>query len=316
MALNSEIAAFLELVSAGRNAGKRQPMHTLTPVEARVQFDQSSLLMDPGSEEIECVETLWIDTRDGHSLEARLYSDQPLASGAGLPGMLYLHGGGYVVGSLDSHDSLCRSLAQKSGCAIVSVAYRLAPEWRFPTALNDAEDAWHWLVQRAESLGLGPDRLAIGGDSVGGSLTTVLADQLAQQSGPQPGLQVLVYPVTDASRTTDSIQQWGEGHLLEKDTLAWFYRQYAGDARDVIDPRFSPLLGQANAAAAPALVLLAECDPLHDEGVAYAGHLQAAGVRVDLQVYAGMTHDFLRMGAIIDEAEEAQDRIAQALKAL
>jgi acetyl esterase len=316
MALNPEIAAFLELVSAGRNAGKRQPMHTLTPVEARTQFDQSSLLMDPGSEEIECVETLWIDTRDGSTLEARLYSDQPLIAGAGLPGMLYLHGGGYVVGSLDSHDSLCRALAQKSGCAIVSVAYRLAPEWRFPTALNDAEDAWRWLLQCADSLGLSQARLAIGGDSVGGSLTTVLADLLAWQSGPRPGLQVLVYPVTDASRTTDSIQRWGEGHLLEKDTLAWFYRQYAGQPGDVADPRFSPLLGAVNASSAPALILLAECDPLHDEGVAYARHLQAGGVKVDLQVYPGMTHDFLRMGAIIDEAEEAQDRIALALSRL
>lgn len=312
MSLNPDIAAFLELVGNGRASGKRLPMHALTPEQAREQFDQSSLMMEAGGEDLEVVDELQVPTRDGARLDARIYSNHALAEGAGRAALLYFHGGGYVVGSLDSHDSVCRALAAMADCVVLSVAYRLAPEFRFPTAADDAQDAWHWLVANAPRLGIDPRRLAVGGDSVGGSLATVLAAQpLATEV--QPLLQVLIYPVTDASQGSASIERYGVGHLLEKDSLAWFYTHYQRDADDRLDPRFSPLLGKVGANGPPVLLILAECDPLHDEGVAYARHLQAAGVAVELKVYPGMTHDFLRMGAIIDEAEQAQQHIAERL---
>ncbi|AVK07509.1 MULTISPECIES: alpha/beta hydrolase [Pseudomonas aeruginosa group] len=317
MALNPDIAAYLELVGNGRSSGKSLPMHQLTVQQAREQFDQSSALMDPGLDEpLARVETLFVPARDGTSLPARLYSPQGLSASPSLPGVLYLHGGGYVVGSLDSHDALCASLAERAGCVVLSLAYRLAPEWRFPTAAEDVEDAWCWLAAEAERLGIDPQRLAVAGDSVGGSLCAVLSRQLALRGdASQPRLQVLIYPVTDASRTRQSIERYAVGHLLEKDSLEWFYQHYQRSPEDRQDPRFSPLLGVVPADLAPTLLLVAECDPLHDEGIAYAEHLRQGGAQVELCVYPGMTHDFLRMGAIVDEADEAKDMIAEALVA-
>lgn len=313
MSLNPDIAAFLELVGAGRDSGKRTAMHQLSPQAAREQFDQSSQLMMADCEELPRVENLSITVRDGSHLHARLYS--AALPGASSAAVLYFHGGGYVVGSLDSHDALCRALAARAGCVVIAVGYRLAPEWVFPTAVHDAQDAWHWLLQEAEALGIDPTRLAVAGDSVGASLATVLCNQLAvDPRHAQPCLQVLIYPVTDASRPTASLQRYGSGYLLEKDTLSWFYEHYAGEPSDRLDPRFSPLLAQIAPNVAPVLLAVAECDPLHDEGVAYAAHLQAAGVAVDMKLYAGMTHDFMRMGAIVDEAEEALEWIADALR--
>ncbi|OLU26323.1 lipase [Pseudomonas sp. PA15(2017)] len=315
MSLNPDIAAFLQLVGNGRASGKRVGMHELTPEQAREQFDQSSLLMDAGGEDLAVVDELQLPVRDGSLLGARVYSSQALKAGAGRPALLYFHGGGYVVGSLDSHDSLCRALASMVDCVVLSVAYRLAPEFRFPTAANDAQDAWNWLVASAQDLGLDRSRLAIAGDSVGGSLATVLAAQLTG-APVQPRLQVLIYPVTDASRSTPTIERYAEGYLLEKASLDWFYNHYQRDVTDRLDPRFSPLLGEVSTVVAPVLLVLAECDPLHDEGVAYARHLQAAGVEVELKVYEGVTHDFMRMGSIIDEAEHAQRHIAERLMAV
>ncbi len=314
MSLNPEIAAYLELVETGRSSSQRIPMHGLAPEEARRQFDQSSLLFAAQAAELASVETLWIATRDGAQLEARLYRARLPEEGEASPTLLYFHGGGYVVGSLDSHDGLCRDLAAQGDFAVLAVAYRLAPEQRFPTACNDARDAWHWLTDNASGLGLDATRLAVGGDSVGASLATALARELALSgAASRPRLQVLIYPVTDATRRTPSLERYGEGHLLEAATLAWFYQQYASADNDRHDPRFSPLLGSVPADLAPALVMLAECDPLHDEGLAYVAHLREAGIAVELHDWEGMTHDFLRMGVIIDEAEEAQVMIATAL---
>ncbi|WP_060481512.1 alpha/beta hydrolase [Pseudomonas sp. NBRC 111119] len=314
MALNPDIAAYLELVDGGRAAGRRNAMHLLSAQEARRQFDLASQMMDAGGIELAQVDDLQVPARDGHALAARLYSASRLNPQAPAATVLYLHGGGYVVGSLDSHDGLCRALAESGEIAVLSIAYRCAPEWRFPTAVYDAEDAWAWLASHGQAYGLDPKRLAVAGDSVGGSLATVLANRLASVMAPvQPLLQVLIYPVTDASRQRASIERYASGYLLEKQTLEWFYDQYQSVADDRLDPRFSPLLGKPAQDAAPVLMLLAECDPLYDEGVAYAEHLRTAGARVELCVYEGMTHDFLRMGAIVEEAQQAQGHIVRAL---
>jgi acetyl esterase len=314
MSLNPEIAAFLELVEAGRSSTQRTPLHGLSPEDARQQFDLSSRLFAAQAAEVASVETLWIPARDGAQLEARLYRPQLPEAGRPTPTLLYFHGGGYVVGSLDSHDGLCRDLAAQGDFALLAVAYRRAPEQRFPNACNDALDAWMWLADNASNLDLDPTRLAVGGDSVGASLATVVARDVALSGAvSRPRLQVLIYPVTDATRQTPSLARYAEGHLLEAATLAWFYQQYAAQDSDRQDPRFSPLLGSVPVDVAPALVMLAECDPLHDEGLAYVAHLREAGVAVELHDWEGMTHDFMRMGVIIDEAEEAQEVIAIAL---
>ncbi|NWE17267.1 alpha/beta hydrolase [Pseudomonas yamanorum] len=312
MSVNPDISAYLQLVNNARAEGKTVPMHASTPEDARVGFDQSSLLMSIASDELEHVQELQVPARDASLLPARLYSRRSPTLDAPQPALLYFHGGGYVVGSLDSHDALCRTLAELADCVVLSVAYRLAPQWRFPTAVEDAQDAWHWLRHHAASLGIDPARLAIGGDSVGGSLATVVANGCDRAH--QPRVQVLIYPVTDASASTASTARYATGHLLEAQTLQWFYQHYERTPQDRLDPRFSPLLAAPNAQAAPVLLVLAECDPLHDEGVAYAARLREAGVAVDMQVFEGMTHDFLRMDALVDEAQDAQALIAQALK--
>ncbi|WP_449434128.1 alpha/beta hydrolase [Pseudomonas putida] len=314
MSLNPDLAAYLKLVEDGRSTGKVLPMHALTADEARRQFDASSALMAPKADEPAHIRDLTLTARDGHALAVRQY--QPALADAELQGaaLMYLHGGGYVVGSLDSHDALCWNLAQEAGVPVLSVGYRLAPQWRFPTALNDALDAWQWLVAEAPALGLDAQRLAVVGDSVGGSLATVLASQLAEQSVlPAPRLQVLIYPVTDAGCARQSLTRYGSGYLLEAQTLEWFYQQY-GEPQDRRDPRFSPLLGAVSPRCAPALLLLAECDPLHDQGLAYARHLQEGGVQVQLQVMKGVTHDFMRMGLIIEEADEGLALVVDALR--
>ncbi|WP_028632196.1 alpha/beta hydrolase [Pseudomonas parafulva] len=310
MSLNPDIAAYLQLVEAGRAEGKTLAMHAASPELAREVFDQSSLLMSAGGDDLEHIEELEIPARDGALLPARLYSAHGIDRDRLQPGVLYFHGGGYVVGSLDSHDALCRTLAALSGCVVLSVAYRLAPQWRFPTAAQDALDAWQWLQDQGPGIGIDAGRLAVAGDSVGGSLATVVANHAAVA----PRLQVMIYPVTDASRWHDSVQRYATGHLLEADTLEWFYQHYQRSVEDRSDPRFSPLLETPERLRVPALLVVAECDPLFDEGRAYAAHLRAAGVEVEERIYEGMVHDFMRMDALVDEAQEALEVIAEALQ--
>lgn len=314
MSLNTEIAAFLELAQAGRAEGKVQSMADLSPEQARREFEQTSQRLDLGPAPLQSVQTVDVGSHD-NPLAGRLYRAQ--VGGQPQPVLLYFHGGGYVVGSLDSHDSLCRALAQEAHCAVLAVAYRRAPEHRFPAACDDALQALRWLLAHAAEHGLDPTRIALGGDSVGGSLATVLANQLAsnaQLADVQPRLQILIYPVTDATDQGDSMQRFAEGYLLEARTLEWFYQHYQRQPEDRLDPRFSPLLGPLPGNAAPMLMLVGDHDPLYDQALAYAEKAKANGVAVQCQIYPGMTHDFVRMGALVDEAEEAQTLIAQALK--
>lgn len=317
MSLHPELTAFLDLVEEGRLAG-RPPLHALSPVAARESFEQASAgLVWPWPRQIARRE-LTARTRDGAELGLRLYLPEVACDGA-WPVLLYFHGGGYVVGSLDSHEGICAELAWRTPCAVLAVDYRRAPEHRFPTALFDAEDALRWLQAEGPALGLDVDRLAVGGDSAGATLATVLAIQAARapQDWPQIRLQLLCYPSTDASRTTVSNDLFDEGYLLESATLEWFYSQYQRTPADRLDWRFSPLLCEDVRGVAPAFVGLAQYDPLHDEGVAYVERLQAAGVSVTWRDYAG-THDLLRMGAImpgIDQVyAEMAGSLAQALR--
>jgi acetyl esterase len=233
-------------------------------------------------------------------------------SHAVLPALLYLHGGGFTIGGLETHDSLCRQLALRAGVAVVSLDYRLAPEHRFPAAVDDTQAALRWMAVHAASWGLDPTRLAVGGDSAGGTLAAVAA-LTARDEGIPLALQLLITPGTTARADTESHARFARGFLLDADAIAWFFEHYIDDAhRD--DWRFAPLNADELEGVAPACVLLAEADPLVDEGVAYADRLRVAGVPVQLELFRGVTHDFIKMGRAIPEALDAQAAVAQALR--
>ena len=303
MALHPDIEGLLELAEFGRLSGKSRPMHELTPDEARQQFEQTSQLLDTAPVGELTVTAVSIPARDGHLLSARLYA-KPQSDNEPLPVLLYFHGGGYVVGSLDSHDTLCRRLALAGEFAVLSADYRLAPEHRFPTAYHDAEDVTRWLASGAPALRLDAQRVALAGDSVGGSLVASLSIAIAQdpQAWPlSPRLQVLLYPVIDAVKKRPSLERFAEGYLLEATTLEWFYQQYQRSEADRSDWRFSPLFAERLERLTPTVLWLAEYDPLLDEGLAWAEKLRAAGQPLVLDVKAGMTHDFARMGEMVQE---------------
>ncbi|MGX1324737.1 acetyl esterase [Bradyrhizobium sp. USDA 377] len=314
MSLDPDIAALLEMVQAGTESGARIPFPQLTAMQARADFDASSPLLDVDPPALGYEHRLSLPTRDGAMIEARLYASTAPSDRSPMPVLLYMHGGGFVVGSLDSHQPLCRGLAEDSGAAVLSVGYRLAPEHKFPTAFEDSVDALAWIGREGRAIGLDARRVAVGGDSAGGTLAAALAIEARTNGGlPQPVLQVLAYPGLSSRQTSASYERYGSGHLLERSTVDWFLQQYLRDESDRDDWRFAPLAANDLSGLAPAFVVLAEFDPLVDEGRAYAARLEAAGVPVDLHVYPGMIHEFLRMGNVVADALQARAAIGQAL---
>lgn len=315
-ALHPDIAALLEMVKAGVESGARTPLPLLTPEAAREDFDQSSMLLDVEADPLPHERRLSLPTRDGGEIEARLYAPREPSLDAKLPVTLTMHSGGFVVGSLDSHEWQCRRLAAATEAAVLSIAYRLAPEHRFPTAFEDACDALAWIGREGTTFGLDPRRVAVFGDSAGGTLAAALAIAARDEPDlPTPVLQVLAYPGLGSHQDTDSFRRYGRGYLLEAETVDWFFQQYLREPRDRGDWRFAPLAAPDLAGVAPALIVLPEFDPLFDEGEAYAERLRAAGVAVQCRTYRGMVHEFLRMGNVVDDALDAQAEIASALSA-
>ena len=313
MPLDPDLAAFLELVEAGISNGA-QPLHQLSTATARAQYDKSTLSLDSEGMDVASVKSIQIPCRDGNWIDARLYAPAiPAHEGSLLPALLYFHGGGYCVGGLDSHDSLCRALTALTPCCVLSVAYRLAPEHKFPTAVHDAQDAYRWLLPNGSSYGIDTRRIAVGGDSVGGTLATELALAAREAGWPQPMLQVLLYPCTSSRQDTGSHTRLAQGYLLEAPTLQWMFNNYLRAAADRTDWRFAPLEAADLSNLAPAFIALAEFDPLVDEGMTYAERLKAAGVSTQLKIYEGMTHDFARLGNIVREADLVRMDMAQAL---
>jgi acetyl esterase len=313
MPLDPDLAAFLELVDAGISNGA-QPLHALSPASARAEYDKSTLALDAEGVDIASVKPVEITGRDGHRIDARFYMPAvSLPEGRPLSALLYFHGGGYCVGGLDSHDSLCRALAAFTPCCVLHVAYRLAPEHKFPAAVHDAQDAYRWLLANGAACGVDAQRIAVGGDSAGGTLATGLTIAARDDQWPQPLLQVLLYPCTAAWQDSASHRRLAQGHLLEAVTLQWMFGNYLRDEADRDDWRFAPLEANDLSNLPPAFIALAEYDPLVDEGTEYANRLKEAGVAVDLKVYEGMTHDFARLGNIVNEAELVRRDIAKAL---
>ncbi|SEM44997.1 Acetyl esterase/lipase [Variovorax sp. YR750] len=309
MPLHPDLEAFLELATLAEEDG-RPPMCDMSPDEARASYDQSTLALDGVGPDLP-VEDIALRARDGATLRARLY--RGAATGAPLPTLLYFHGGGYVVGGLDSHDALCRALAQRTPCAVLAIDYRLAPEHRFPTAFHDAEDAALWLAAHGGTHGLDTTRVAFAGDSVGGTLATALTLAARDAGRPQPLLQVLLYPCTSIRQDSESHRRYASGHLLEQRTLQWMFGHYLRSEDDRQDWRFAPLAARSLQGIAPAHIVLAEYDPLVDEGKAYAARLHEAGVRTHLEVHEGMVHDFARLSQVVEEADTLRSSLAQVL---
>lgn len=283
---------------------RRTPMHLLTPQQARDAYEVGAGMLEVPKASLVRVDNFSIPARDGFAMTARRYAN----SFEPLPTLLYLHGGGFMVGSVDTHDILCRELSRLSGCAVVSLGYRMSPEHPFPTAVNDAWDALAWLATQPECTGV-----AVGGDSAGGTLAAVCAI-LARDAQLPLALQLLFYPGCGAHADTPSHTRFATGLLLEREHLHFFFNHYLRTPADYEDWRFAPLQAPSVDGVAPAWFGLAEYDPLVDEGLLYADKLRLAGVPVDLDIFRGVTHEFIKMGRVISEARQAHRMAAQALR--
>ncbi|MGC4060239.1 MAG: alpha/beta hydrolase [Aquabacterium sp.] len=307
--LHPDLAAFLDLV----NASDKPPMSELGVAQARELYDASTLMIDAPGETSAIALDLSIPCRDGARIGARLY--KPDTDATSQPVVLFFHGGGYVLGGLDSHDSLCEAMAVNTPCAVLAVDYRLAPEHKFPTAFHDAEDALQWLRSHGAAHGLDVDNMAVVGDSVGGSLATALTLSIRDGGKRLPCIQILLYPCINGHQSSESHKRFWAGYLLEGDTLRWMYANYLRHDDDRQDWRFAPAHASDLQGLPPALIILGDHDPLLDEGLLYADMLKKAQVPTELKIYEGMIHDFARLGNIVDEAHHVRLAIARALRA-
>jgi acetyl esterase len=285
----------------------RPPFYALSVPEAREAYTAASEILELPRAPLARVEDIRIPAADATPLPARIYA----ASHDKLPVLLYFHGGGFVIGNLETHDSLCRQLALRSGAAVIALDYRLAPEHQFPVAVEDSWAAIDWLTNHGDTIGLDGSRLGVGGDSAGGTLAAVAAIH-ARDIGLPLRAQLLITPGTTAHADTPSHRSFASGYLLEAKGISWFFDRYIPLALRE-DWRFAPLYADDVEGVAPACVILAECDPLVDEGVAYADKLRSADVPVTLELYKGVTHDFIKLGRALPEAAHAQAAAAAAI---
>lgn len=285
-----------------------------TPQAMRVGYASMMETFAQATPELARVEDLVVPA-SGSDPEVPIRVYHPPGIGDAAPGVIFMHGGGWVIGDLESHDAVCRTLAFRSDAVFVSVGYRLAPEHPFPAAPVDCERATRFIADNAADFGIDPDRLALAGDSAGGNLAAVTARRLRDAGdGPAIVLQVLTYPATRFTAEGGSIEENGTGYLLTKATMDLFRGMYMPDAADWTHPDASPLLADDLTGLPPAFVQVAGYDPLRDEGVAYAGRLREAGVPVQMVEYPTMIHGFLRMGRVVSIAHVAMDDIAAALR--
>ncbi len=308
MPLNPEVAELL--------ARDTDPVivHQLSPQEARVRYAlRASRRPTAAPPQLAGVVDRSIEGE--HELPLRIYT--PLTqSTAPLPLVLFFHGGGFVVGSLDTHDTFCRHFAQGLGCILVAVDYRLAPEHPFPAATEDAWRALHWLHVHASELGGDGTRIALAGDSAGGNLAAVTALRARSDLGPPLRAQILIYPMTDhGDHPTASQLEFANGFGLSLESLRWFWKQYLAPGQDYRHPQISPLCASDLHGLPPTLIVTAECDVLRDEAEAYAARLDDAGVAVTLRRYPGMIHGFMGMLGMISPVAAAVDETCSWIRA-
>ena len=286
------------------------PVQTQTPLEARAAYRARRTFTQPDPPEVGRVQDLQF-SHAGVSIAVRVY--HPQGAGMALPALVYLHGGGWTIGDLETHDVLCRSFCQQAGGVVVSVDYRMGPEHKFPAAYEDAVAAWQWVASQAAALGIDPTRIAIGGDSAGGNLAAAACLGL-RDLGHKPVMQLLIYPSTLMAPDTASYQTNGQGYMLTRESMAWYSANYLRDAQDTLDWRASPQLATSHANLPPALILTAGFDPLRDDGLLYADALSAAGVPTQYLCFERQIHGFLLLGKLIDEAQTAIDLCGAALR--
>ena len=307
--LHPQVAALLDAVKASRIP----PMHTVPAAEARrIYRDTRGRLLPPAPQMALC-EDLPIPGPAG-KIPVRHYRPAGSVAGQKLPALLFFHGGGWVIGDLDTHDVLCRELSNGAGCTVIAIDYRLAPEHRFPAAVDDSIAAMRHFVQRAADYAFDATRVAVGGDSAGGNLATVVALAARDAGYPPLAYQLLIYPGTDQRMRHASHAANGAGYLLTRELIEYFRGHYLPDAKQYDDWRASPLLAKDLSGLPPAYVLTAGFDPLVDEGKAYAQRLAAAGVKVEYRCYEDMVHGFILMGGVLDTARLAVADCAERLK--
>ena len=289
------------------------PTHTLSPADARNFYRERRTFTQPDPQKVAEVHDLMAAGPQG-GVPLRLYRPMGASATTVLPVLVYYHGGGWVIGDLDTHDTLCRELANSAGCAVVAVDYRMGPEHRFPAAVDDVLAATRWVRGQAGALRLDPTRLAVGGDSAGGNLAAVVAIA-ARDSGDLPiAFQLLIYPATDMRRGHASHTTNGDGYVLTRDTLAYFHDHYITDPAHDLDWRASPLLHTDLSGLPPALVITAGYDPLRDEGLDYARALTEAGNRASCVCFERQIHGFITMGRVLYEANTAVALCATELR--
>ncbi|MCJ0762427.1 alpha/beta hydrolase [Variovorax terrae] len=307
--LHPQAQALLDFMQDNRVS----PTHTLPPGEARRLYRERRSVVQPPPPEVAEARSLEANVQ-GRTIGLRLYRPLGSAAAEALPVLVYYHGGGWVIGDLDTHDTLCRELANGSGCAVVAVDYRLGPEHRFPAAVDDALGALRWVHEHAGELALDGRRMAVGGDSAGGNLAAVMAIAARDLQGPPLRFQLLIYPATDMRRSAASHQALGQGYLLTSDTMRYFHDHYIDDPAHDLDWRASPLLHGNLGGLPPAFVITAGYDPLRDEGLQYAQRLSAAGGRAAQVCFERQIHGFIVMGRLIDEANVAVQLCAAQLR--
>jgi acetyl esterase len=309
MPLDPDAQLVLEMIRA---AG-RPPFETLTPAEARVAYSNSRKVLQPDGEPVAEVRDAAAPGERG-DIPLRLYRPAGTQPDDVLPALVYYHGGGWLLGDLDSHDVICRRFANLARCRVVSVDYRMAPEHKFPAAVEDCAAATGWAVSEASMLGIDPARIAVGGDSAGGNLAAVMALMARDGALPPVALQMLIYPATDMMMTSPSARTVTEGLPLTSKTMRWFIDHYMRAPADERDWRASPLRAADLSGTARALVLTCTHDPLCDEGVDYARRLERENVRVAHMHFSDQIHGFISMGRIIRAADVAIDAAGAVLK--
>jgi acetyl esterase len=305
--LDPQVAAVLENIRLAGNPEYWQ----MSPAQARDWHNRKSGILDVAPEPVHAVDDRIVPA-DEAAVPVRIYTPRP--SNSPLPVLVWLHGGGHVVGSLTSYDALCRKLALSADCIVVSVDYRLAPEHKFPAGVIDSFAALEWVGRHAADFGGDPGRIAIGGDSAGGNLAAVCAILARDAGGPSLVFQLLVYPRTAPDEDSPSHHALAEGYMLTRKVILWFHGHYRSSDSDRQDFRYAPLIASDLSQLPPTLIVVGEYDPLRDDGIAYAARLRDAGNEVELADYAGMVHPFFSMGGAVDAGRRAMVQATDALR--
>lgn len=305
----------IETVLKAIAEAKLRPIESMSPPEARAQMEATARSRKAEPLPVGQVENRKIPGPDGE-IPVRIYWPQGIdGKTPGVPAIVYYHGGGHVIGSLDTHDLVARNLCAGVAAVVVSVDYRMGPEHKFPAAVEDSWAALEWTAANAAALGADPDRLGVHGDSAGANLAAVVALMARDAGGPKLRLQSLVYPVADYTMSGASYRTYAQGYgILTGDAMVWFRDHYLRSPADAEDWRASPLLAASHRGVAPAVVITAECDVLHDDGTRYGEALRQAGVPVEYRDYPGMIHAFFSMVPVVDDAMNAQRQVWTAFK--